>query len=217
MTGPDGPDRSDGPDRLAALRQVLERARSVGFLGPGPVDDHVANANRFVDALSASGVGRGPVADLGAGGGVPGLVVSLADPSRELVLIDAAQKRCSFLVWALAELGLDGRSEVWCARAEELGREPRVRERFEAVVARGFGPPATTLECAAPLVRPGGWVIVSEPPTRRRWPADGVGQLALVEAPPLPGVARFERGPGLDDRYPRSAKQQQRAPLFDVE
>ncbi len=197
--------------------EVLERARSIGFLGPGPVEDHVEHARRFGSALDAADVGLGPVADIGAGGGVPGLVLLADRPDRRLTLIDAARKRCSFLVWALAELDLADRAEVWCGRAEEIGHEERARERFAAVVARGFGPPATTLECATPLVRPGGLVVISEPPERRSWPADGLATLALAPGPSSPGMAVFRRLADLDARYPRSPKHQQRSPAFDVE
>ena len=236
----------NGP-ALPALISVLERARSIGFLGPGPVEDHVEHARRFVRALDAVGIGAGvdvldgggvdgradegadpaldtddggaawSVADIGAGGGVPGLVLLVECPGLRMVLIDAAQKRCAFLVWALAELELSDRAEVWCGRAEELGHEERARERFDAVVARGFGPPSITLECATGLVRPGGYIVISEPPQRRRWPSDGLAELALEVAPPTDGMALFRRRPGLAARYPRPARQQQRRPTFDVE
>jgi 16S rRNA (guanine527-N7)-methyltransferase len=201
------------------LVRVLERARSVGFLGPGPVDEHVAHAARFLAALRAGGLEHGRIADIGSGGGVPGLVLLASEPGLEAVLLDAAQKRCSFLVWAAAELGLDDRVEVWCGRAEVIAHEDRARERFDAVVARGFGPPAVTLECATGLVRPGGRVVVSEPPERRIWPAEALAELALVEvvADRVEGVAVFERLPALPGGVPRSGKQLQRAPRFTME
>ncbi len=220
MSGPASP----------TLLEVLERARSFGFLGPGPVEDHVVHAGRFLDALVAAGLVSDPgdgtptgdgapvrVADIGAGGGVPGLVLLATSPTLEMVLIDASQKRCAFLVWALAELGIDDRAEVWCGRAEEIGHEERARERFDAVVARGFGPPPTTLECATGLVRPGGRIVISEPPQRRDWPADALAELALSVGPPSPSMAVFVRGSGLDARFPRPARQQQRRPTFDLE
>ncbi len=207
MSGPASP----------TLLEVLERARSFGFLGPGPVEDHVDHAGRFGKALELGGTTTIRVADIGAGGGVPGLVLLETAPSLEMVLIDASQKRCAFLVWALAELGVDERAEVWCGRAEEIGHEERARERFDAVVARGFGPPPTTLECATGLVRPGGRIVISEPPERRAWPADGLGELALELGPPSTSMAVFVRVAGLDARFPRPARQQQRRPTFDLE
>ena len=42
--------------------------------------------------------------------------------------------------------------------------------QYDAVVARSFASPAVTAECAAPLLRLGGRLIVSEPPERgARW------------------------------------------------
>lgn len=209
----------------SALVDVLERARSVGFLGPGPVGDHVEHAGRFLDALRAAGSTEGTVADIGAGGGVPGLALLVAEPALSAVLIDAAQKRCSFLLWAVSVLGLADRAEVWCGRVEEIGHEARARDRFDAVVARGFGPPSTTLECATALVRPGGRVVVSEPPQKRRWPGGPLAQLALVQVPDRSGTgvtghegtAVFERVGVLAERFPRPAKEQQRLPLFATE
>ena len=215
MSGPAGP--ATGSEPTAALVPVLERARSLGFLGPGPVEDHIEHAGRFGEALDGARIDGGEFADIGSGGGVPGLAVLLTVDDLRAVLIDASQKRCSFLVWASAELGLSDRVDVWCGRAEQIGRESRARERFDAVVARGFGPPARTLECATPLVRPGGLVVVSEPPERRRWPAEGLAELALEEGSGPPGVAVFRRRDGLAARYPRSPKQQQRSPAFEVE
>ncbi|MEL6982315.1 MAG: RsmG family class I SAM-dependent methyltransferase, partial [Actinomycetota bacterium] len=100
---------------LPALTSVLERARSVGFLGPGPVEDHVEHAGLFRQALDGLGDGGfvGRAVDIGAGGGVPGLVLLATVPQLELVLLDAAQKRCAFLVWAVAELEVSDRADVW--------------------------------------------------------------------------------------------------------
>lgn len=196
---------------------MLERARDLGFLGPAPVDEHVSHAARFGDALDRFELSTGRVADIGSGAGVPGLALLATRPELSAVLIDAAQRRCSFLVWAVAELGIGERAEIWCGRAEEIGHEARARERFDGVVARGFGPPATTLECATGLVRPGGLVVVSEPPLPRRWPEAGLASLALRQVDGGPGVAVFERLENLSDELPRPSKQQRRRPFFDVE
>ena len=216
----------EGNDSVPALVEVLERAKAVGFLGPGPVAEHIGHADRFGRALASlwgderAVVGAGPgrrIADIGAGGGVPGVPLLVTDRALQAVLIDSSQKRCSFLVWALAELGLSDRAEVWCGRAEVIGHERRARERFDAVVARGFGPPSSTLECAAPLVRPGGHVVISEPPVARSWPPAGLAQLALTKVDGPSGVAVFERLQGLSGDYPRTSKQQQRRPLISME
>ncbi|MEM7324395.1 MAG: RsmG family class I SAM-dependent methyltransferase [Actinomycetota bacterium] len=197
----------------SALTEVLERSRAVGFLGPGPIETHIEHAALFGRALGSA---ERRFADIGAGGGLPGLPILVAAEAVTAVLIDASQKRCSFLVWAVAELELGDRVEVWCGRAEALGHQTRAREQFDAVVARGFGPPAVTLECAAPLLRPGGQVIISEPPVHRTWPADGLAELGLTQDQAEQGLAMFTRTGSLPDDIPRSTKQLQRRPLFQV-
>lgn len=152
----------------------LERARGLGFLGPGDVRDHIDHAAGFVEALEDV---AGVVVDLGSGGGVPGLVVATVRPDLHLVLLDATAKRCRFLEEAVAALGLQ--ATVAQGRAEVLGRG-HLRGTAAAVLARSFAAPAPTAECAAPLLIVGGRLVVSEPPTSLdRWPATGLSLLGL--------------------------------------
>ena len=200
------------------LRRVLERSRMLGFLGPGDVEPHIAHALSFWDALAddwpeADGA---VLADLGAGGGLPSLPLLVARPGLRVVLVDAIQKRASFLVWATVELGLADRAEVWCGRAERFGHDPARRGGFDAVVARGFGPPASTLECGAPLLRPGGRLVVSEPPGYRRYPGEGLARCGLALVGQRHGCAVFERRGEMDPALPRPMRRQQSRPLFDV-
>lgn len=139
----------------------------------------------------------------------------VGDQALELVLVDAAQKRMSFCAWAVAELGLGDRCEVWTGRAEMFAHEAARRHGFDLVVARGFGPPPVTLECAAPLLRPGGWCVISEPPEPRPWPAT-VPELGLERIEGLDGVAVFARTGDVGQTFPRPMKSQKRFPLFKL-
>lgn len=194
------------------LLEQLERARALGFLGPGPVADHVSHAQGFLDALRRV---SGLVVDLGSGGGVPGLVVAVARPDLEVVLVDAMAKRCRFLEATVTALGLG--SAVVEGRAEVVGRGA-LRGTAAAVLARGFGAPAVTAECAAPLLRPGGLLIVSEPPDAEgRWPADGVRELGLAVGPRSTGapvVQVLEQVEPCPDRFPRRDGMPAKRPLF---
>jgi 16S rRNA (guanine527-N7)-methyltransferase len=197
------------------LVQQLDRARALGFLGPGPVAAHIDHAAVFVSALV--GV-DGVVVDLGSGGGVPGLVVALARPDLEVVLVDAMAKRCRFLRSAVAALGLEDRVRIVEARAEEVGRGA-LRSTASAVTARSFGPPAATAECAAPLLQLGGRLIVSEPPDGpARWPAASVAELGLrIAARPEAGGPRvqvLEQVAPCPDRFPRRVGVPSKRPLF---
>ena len=150
--------------------RALAEARALGFLGPGPLDVHVASASAFAAALVAVDA-EGPGLDLGSGGGVPGLPLAVALPSWDWTLVDAQQRRTAFLQKAVEDLGLSGRVRIIRGRAEELGHDPALRGQFGVVTARSFGPPLSTAENAVAFLRPGGVLVVSEPPENAgtRW------------------------------------------------
>jgi 16S rRNA (guanine527-N7)-methyltransferase len=164
------------PEGHAGLLEVLHRARDLGFLGPGPVEAHIGNAASFLEALAGT---TGTVLDLGTGGGVPGLVVGVARPDLELVLLESRTRRCEHLQAAADALGLQAR--IAEGRAETLARTS-LRGTLDAVLARSFGSPAVTAECGAPFLRVGGVLLVSEPPgppRAERWPERPLDALGL--------------------------------------
>lgn len=197
------------------LLAALERARRLGVLGPGPVLDHVAHAEGFVAVLEDLAAGS-VVVDLGSGGGIPGLVVAEARPDLRVVLVDSLERRVALLIEAVHSLEWEGRVSTALARAEDLGREPQWRGQFDAVTARSFGPPATVAECAAPLLRVGGVLVVSEPPGQPdRWPVEGLDRLGLVdEGSPVPGMRRLRQLSPCPETYPRRVGLPAKRPLF---
>lgn len=191
----------------------LERSRELGFLGPGAVEEHIDHAAGFIDALADV---SGRVIDLGSGGGIPGLVLAVRRPDLDIVLIEAMAKRCAFLEDAIAALLLLN-TRVVHGRAEMLGRGD-LRGSADAVVARSFGPPAVTAECAAPLLRIGGRLVVSEPPgDGQRWPPDRLALLGLhlgarsTSSPVVQVLTQVEVCP---DRYPRRDGMPAKRPMF---
>jgi 16S rRNA (guanine527-N7)-methyltransferase len=168
----------------ADLLEVLAHARRRGFLGPGDPADHLEHAFGFVDVVEAvSGQAPDRIADLGTGGGVPGLVLALEWTGSTLVLVDSSLKRAIWLTGAVADLGLTSRVEVCSRRAEELAHEPDRRESFDLVTARSFAAPAVTAEIASGLLAVGGLLVVSEPPEPvERWPEGALARLGLGPA-----------------------------------
>jgi len=197
------------------LADVLTRARDLGFLGPGPVEAHIEHARGFASAFG--GVPR-RVADLGSGGGVPGLVLAERWETTAFVLIDANGRRTAFLVEAVAALALGERVSVVRDRAEVVGRDIAHRGTYDGVVARGFGPPAVTAECAAPLLAVGGLLVVSEPPEERgRWPVDGLREVGMVADSTVEGAARYQlvrQVAPCADRFPRRVGIPVKRPLW---
>ena len=202
---------------LATLTAILEEARDLGFLGPGPVQDHIVHAEGFV--LAAEGAAR-RVLDLGSGGGVPGLVVALAWTEATVVLVDSNRRRTDLLERAVDRLGMGARVRVERERAESLGRQQQWRQSIELVVSRGFGPPAVVSECAAPFLVVGGRLIVSEPPEQRlgRWPEAGLEPLGLrPEATAHHTGHRYQvlrQVEPCPERYPRRSGVPTKKPLF---
>jgi 16S rRNA (guanine527-N7)-methyltransferase len=145
---------------------------------------------------------------------VPGLVLALRWPASTWTLVDAMERRCRFLSEAIEELGLASRVQVVQGRAEELGREPSLRGRFDVVTARSFGPPAVTAECAAPFLAAGGRLLVSEPPTEAvRWP-DEVALLGLAVGARRGSIQVLIQTTLCPDRYPRRTGVPAKRPLF---
>ena len=189
------------------------------MLGPGPVEAHLDHAEAM--AAAADGDFRGRFLDLGAGAGVPGLILLAVWPSASGVLLDARRRRCSFLESAVGALGLSDRASVACGRAEELARGQDLRGAFDLVVARGFGTPATTAESAVGFLGAGGRLVVSEPPGEadpERWPTPGLGELGLL-GPEFrraegAGIAVLRAGGPPGERWPRRPGIPGRRPLW---
>lgn len=207
------------PHLRRRLTAQLEDARKRGMLGPGPVEAHLDHAEAM--AAAVDGDFRGRLLDLGSGGGVPGVILLAVWPAATGVLLDARQRRCSFLEVALRGLGLSDRGAVACGRAEELARREGFREGFDLVVARSFGGSATTAECAVGFLGAGGRLVVSEPPgdlDPKRWPAEGLGELGLL-GPELRrregvGVAVLTAAGPPGERWPRRVGVPGRRPLW---
>lgn len=208
------------------LRAVLSRAREYGFLGPGPVETHHDHALAFGLALDdawhrvhgAAADAPRRLVDLGSGGGVPGLVLAVFRPDTEWLFLDANAKRMGVLELAIEELGLADRCRVRTARAEEAGRDRSLRAAFDAVVARGFSGPPVTAECAAPLLRVGGVLVVSEPPgDEDRWPAAGLAPLGMEPLGTTTFSFRFSatvQSTSCPEMYPRRVGIPGKRPLF---
>jgi 16S rRNA (guanine527-N7)-methyltransferase len=222
-----GPD----PDPFEALRErvdprvveILQRSAALGFLGSMPIADQIDHALGFVSVVE-SVLGRSPadVLDLGTGGGLPGLVLLSCWPRSHTVLLDASERRTQFLSSELEVWGRAGTVEVVRGRAEEVGRDQRMRHRFDLVTSRSFGPPAVTAECGAPLLADGGIMVVSEPPQSsgaERWPSAGLAVLGLTASTPVRPGGRFgyqvlEKSGSTPDRFPRRSGIPAKRPLF---
>jgi len=207
-------------DQDSLLVEILEDAQTRGFLGPEPVVHHLDHSRALADAI---GECTGNFLDLGSGAGVPGLVLALGWPDARGVLLDSQQRRCTFLEGAIERLGLADRVDVTCGRAEELARVPDLRGQFDLVVARSFGRPAVTAECAVGFLRGGGRLVVTEPPEgtsdpQSRWPEQAVAKLGFGPGASVrsgdTGAVMLVLAGELDERWPRRIGRPVKSPLW---
>lgn len=169
---------------------MLAGLQDRGAIGTTSLDDAVRHAERYV-ALLPHGPAR--VADLGSGGGLPGLVIAVRRPDLSMVLVERRQARADQLRRAVSALGLDGRVSVHADDVRTLAAaQPRT---FDVVTARSFAAPPVTARWAGHLLVTGGLLLVSEPPQAddRRWPAELLAEAGLVDGGVVGGVRRLSR------------------------
>ena len=92
--------------------------------------------------------------DVGTGAGFPGLALKLARPDLQVAFLDGTRKKLGFISSVLEETGLAG--ETLHLRAEEAGKQPKYREKFDFVTARAVADMAVLVEYCLPFVRAGG-------------------------------------------------------------
>lgn len=120
----------------------------------------------FLDSLSVYQVLPGlplslSLVDVGSGAGFPGLPLKIALPELRLTLLESTGKKTAFLQHLIQVLNLTGVT-ILTARAEEAGRQPAQRERYDVAVARAVAPLPVLAEYTLPLVKRGGLVIVQK-------------------------------------------------------
>ena len=93
----------------------------------------------------------GALADVGSGGGLPGIPLAIAEPARRVTLNDANEKKGAFLRQAVIELELRN-ADVHVGRAEQW----QPAERFAVVISRGFASVVDFLSACRHLAAPGG-------------------------------------------------------------
>ncbi len=98
------------------------------------------------------------VAEIGSGGGFPSLPLKIVRDDLDFTLIESTGKKCRYLDICVDKLALGG-VKVLNIRAEEGGRDAKLREKFDCAVARAVARLNTLAEYCMPYVRKGGRFI----------------------------------------------------------
>ncbi len=155
-------------DQLLSYQQLIERWNRVYNLTAirepmAMVDRHLLDSLVLIAHLPP-----GDLADLGAGAGLPGLVVAIWEPSRRVVLIESNGKKARFMSLVARELGLE-RVEVRQERAESV----KLDAPLPLVTARACASLAGLLKIGGHLLSPDGHLLAM----KGRYPNDEIAEL----------------------------------------
>ena len=182
--------------------------------------DHLADALVALELPEIRAAGT--LADLGAGAGVPGLPLAIAQPQTTVFLLESNRRKCDFIVRAAEAAGatnaivVPARAENW---AEGIGH-------CDVVTARALAPLAVVAEYAAPLLRDGGVLIAwrgRRDSAEETAAAAAAAQLGLRYEPPVEvrphsgathrHLQRLVKVAPTPERFPRRAGMARKRPL----
>ena len=144
-------------DRIELARaytaDLARRGEELGLIGPLELprlwSRHIVNC-----VLVAPLLRPGRTGDVGSGAGLPGVVLAIARPDVQLVLIEPMERRVEWLLSESADLGLDN-IEVVRARAEDA----RLVAPLDQVTARAVTALSKLIPATRPLLKRGGEML----------------------------------------------------------
>ena len=193
------------PDRLAYLEtyaRFLRDYEEANVIGTRELRriilDHV------LDSLSCFlfgplGAAR-RLADVGSGGGLPGVPIKIVKPGMRITLVESTAKKARFLRRAAEDLPLED-VEVTNARVEEIAHRDEHRGVYDVVTARAVAGLTVVAEYCVPLLRVGGYAISmkgrlgDEEIAEGQRAAEKLGARVsdLIPVPRLPEIEKKER------------------------
>jgi 16S rRNA (guanine(527)-N(7))-methyltransferase RsmG len=149
---PEHPVSRETEGRLRAyLRLLLDWNSRINLVAAAPEDAlwhrHILDGWQLVPLLP-----KGPLADLGSGGGLPGLVLAIGR-EQETHLVESDRRKSAFLIEAARQLGLPH------VRVHPRRIEAAQLPRLAAITARALAPLTDLLPHAARLLAPGGVAV----------------------------------------------------------
>lgn len=161
------------------------------------------------------------VIDVGTGAGFPGVPIKIYRPDIKLTLLDSLNKRVNFLSSACASAKVE--AECVHGRAEESGRDPRFREKFDVAFARAVAAMPMLAEYCMPYVKVGGVFAAMKGPNENYRDGENAvkllgGEIADVKEYELPNGDKrvliiVKKLSSTAEKYPRNGGQISKKPL----
>ena len=188
----------------ARLVETNQRVNLTAITDPeGILVKHFLDSLTLAPLLAERSAAALSLIDVGTGAGFPGVPLALVCPGLKLTLLDALQKRLTFLEGLCRELAVP--AALIHARAEEAGRRPALREQFDVATARAVAGLPVLCEYLLPLVKPGGRMVAMKGPDGASELVAAAGALSVLSGrpepvrrlslppAPLPGEERVDR------------------------
>lgn len=191
-------------------------------------DDEGIAIKHFLDCLLVSKVADFKdgmnVIDVGTGAGFPGLVIAAAYPNVNVTLLDSTGKKLKAVENMAEDMGIKN-VKIVHSRAEDAGKNPEFREKFDFATARAVAELRVLLEYTLPFVKVGGSFLSLKGATAKE-EIDGAGNSLKTLGGKIDGIKDFTL-PGGDKRaiikvkkisqtsakYPRPSAQIAKKPL----
>lgn len=101
------------------------------------IEDHILNSIFFLTKHNIEKAGT--IADIGTGGGFPGIPLKILFPEKEITLIDSIRKKVSAVNDIIENIKLEKINAV-CARAEEISEKEEFKNKFDTVISKAVAP-----------------------------------------------------------------------------
>lgn len=162
------------------------------------------------------------VVEIGSGGGFPSIPLKIVRDDLSFTLIESTGKKCEYLQAVVDKMGLDS-VKVINIRAEEGGKDPALREKFDVATARAVARMNTLCEYCLPFVKVGGRFVAYKSEEEEieesmnaikvlggeiektepyELPSGFGARLAVVIKKVKPTPANYPRGRGLERKRP---------------
>jgi len=148
------------------------------------VSHHLLDSLAVLPHLAFAGV-EARLADVGSGGGLPGIPLALARPQWHVALVESNDKKAAFLQQAKIELQL-GNVEIQARRVETW----QPVERFAVVISRAFAELADFAAACKHLLAPGAVLAAM----KGKDPRDEIARLSGYECTTLALDVPFVEG-----------------------
>lgn len=143
---------------LRLTERMLEENEKYNLTAITDPDKIILNHYADCAALAVRLPKGAKIADIGCGAGFPTLPVAILRPDVTILAIDSTAKRIGYVNETAELLGL-GNVTAIAMRAEDGGKNPEYRERFDVVTARAVAEMRVLTELCLPYAKVGGKFI----------------------------------------------------------